>query len=99
MLSGNPATDVEMIRTHAHTAESRMALSTVTDLPLLDCALMKAFQKPPSDNRMLLPSQPLTLAVGLVAAVPSAWVRDLITAQPSSDECCDAEQAGRAGEQ
>ncbi|MDP9666321.1 UNVERIFIED_ORG: hypothetical protein J2W16_004077 [Pseudomonas cremoricolorata] len=60
------------MRTHAHTADRRMALSTVTALPLLDWAPKKALQNPPSDNRMLLPSQLLMLADGLAAAVPSA---------------------------
>jgi hypothetical protein len=88
-----------MILTHAHTVDRRMALSTLTDLPLLDWAPLKALQKPPSDSLMVLPSHSLILAEGLVAAAPNAWDRVLITDKPSADEAGDAEETQRSRQQ
>ncbi|MNJ76243.1 hypothetical protein D3C77_734830 [compost metagenome] len=63
-----------------------MALSTLTVLPLLDWAPLKALQKPPSDSLMVLPSHSLTLAEGLAAAAPNAWERVLVTGRPSAKD-------------
>ena len=77
------------MRTQDHTADSCMALSTVTVFPELDWPPRNCPQKPPSLNLIDFPNQSPIEALGLRAARPITVDKDLVTGQPLAHKARD----------
>src|SRR5690606_22920115 len=97
--SGSVAIVSAISRTHAHTADTRMAVSTLTLLPELDCPPTNWPQKAPSVRRIVLPSQPPRLAEGFAADLDRAWNRGLLIGHAPANEPGDTEHRAGASEQ
>ena len=94
--SGRPATEVEIKRTQAHTADSFIALSTVTFFPLDDSPQELRPERAICQADGLIP-QPNNEDLGADVALLRTFPRLLLTGQPLANERRYGERRRRTG--